>query len=128
MSDEEISKVLDGLLKHDDIITCMVARQNMISVMPSDRTDSFKPEISQIWNTVKQTMDAQFGVIMQFPGYNTLTYRFMDYEVIMYVLPDAKNALVAITPTLANKGVITIEMENARREIINIMETYNQQK
>jgi len=42
MRDDPIALVLDDLLKLDDILACMVARQNMISVMPSDGNDSQK--------------------------------------------------------------------------------------
>jgi predicted regulator of Ras-like GTPase activity (Roadblock/LC7/MglB family) len=92
MRDDPIAKVLDDLLKLDDILACMVARQNMISVMPSDDNDSFKPDQMQ------------------------------DYEALFFVFPDTENALVAIVPALANKGLIEVEMENARREILKIME------
>ena len=48
MRDDPIAEVLDNLLKLDDILACMVARQNMISVMPSDNNDSFKPEVHDV--------------------------------------------------------------------------------
>jgi len=50
MNEDPIAKVLDDLLNLDDILACMVARQNMISVMPSDDTDSFKPEVNEVWD------------------------------------------------------------------------------
>ena len=52
MRDDPIAKILDDLLELDDIHACMVARQNMISVMPSN--DEFKPEINQIWDIIRQ--------------------------------------------------------------------------
>ena len=50
MQDDPIANVLDDLLKLDDILACMVARRNMISVMPSG--DGFKPEVNQIWDII----------------------------------------------------------------------------
>ena len=41
---------------------------------------------------------------------------------MFYIFPDTENALVAIIPALANKGLIEVEMENARREILKLME------
>jgi hypothetical protein len=38
------------------------------------------------------------------------------------VFPDTESALVAIVPALANKGLLEVELENARREILKIME------
>ncbi len=60
MEDDPIAKVLDDLLNLDDILACMVARQNMISVMPSDGKNSFKPEINEIWDIINRAMDDVF--------------------------------------------------------------------
>jgi len=70
--DDPIAKVLDDLLKLDDILACMVARQNMISVMPSDGTDSFKPEVNQIWDILHRAMDDVFNVVLDIIQKRTL--------------------------------------------------------
>jgi hypothetical protein len=121
MKDDPIAIVLDNLLKFDDILACMVARRNMISVMPSG--DSFKPEINQVWDIIKRAMDDVFGVIGAYSqaGLGEMEFRLQDYEALFYVFPDTENALVSIVPALANKGLIKVEMENARREILKIM-------
>ena len=124
MNEDPIAMVLDDLLKLDDILACMVARQNMISVMPSDGTDSFKPEINQIWDIIHRAMEGVFSVIREYSqaGLSEMEFRLQDYEALFYVFPDTENALVAIIPTLANKGLLEVEMENARREILKVME------
>jgi hypothetical protein len=124
MRDDPIANVLDNLLKLDDILACMVARQNMISVMPSDGTDSFKPEINQIWDIIHRAMDDVFTVIREYSqtGLGEMDFRLQDYEVLFYVFPDTENALVTIIPALANKGLLEVEMENARLEILKAME------
>ena len=123
MRDDPIAKVLDDLLKLDDILACMVARQNMISVMPSDDDDSFKPEIHNVWDIIHRAMDDVFHVIGEYSqtGLGEMEFRMQDYEALFYVFPDTENALVGIIPAFANKGLIEVEMENARREILNIM-------
>lgn len=123
MHDDPIACVLDDLLKLDDVLACMVARRNMISVMPSDGTDSFKPEINEIWDIIKRAMDDVFTVIGEYSGVGLgeMEFRLQDCEVLFYVFPDTENALVAIVPALSNKGLIAVEMENARREILEIM-------
>ena len=124
MQGDPIANVLDDLLKLDDILACMVARQNMISVMPSDGTDSFKPEINQIWDILHRAMDDVFNVIREYSqaGLGEMEFRLQDYEALFYIFPDTENALVAIVPALANKGLIEVEMENARREILAAMD------
>jgi len=123
MRDDPIATVLDDLLRLDDILACVVARRNMISVMPSSQ--EFKPEVNQIWDVIKRAMDDVFTVIGEYSGagLSEMEFRLQDYEVLFYVFPDTENALVAIVPALANKGLLEVEMENARREILQIMNT-----
>ena len=121
LKDDPIAVVLDDLLKLDDVLACMVARRNMISVMPT--TESFKPEVNQIWDIIKRAMDDVFGVIREYSaaGLGEMEFRMQDYETLFYIFPDTENALVAIIPALANKGLIEVELENARREILKVM-------
>ena len=123
MKDDPIAIVLDDLMKFDDILACMVARRNMISVMPSG--EGFKPEVNQIWDNIHRAMDDVFGVIGAYSqiGLGEMEFRLQDYEVLFYVFPDTENALVAIVPALTNKGLLEVELENARRGILKIMET-----
>jgi hypothetical protein len=122
LKDDPIALVLDDLLKLDDILACMVARRNMISVMPSG--DGFKPEVDQIWDSIHRAMDSVFGVIGEYSqiGLGEMEFRLQDHEVLFYVFPDTESALVAIVPALANKGLLEVELENARRAILKIME------
>ncbi|MFX0141295.1 MAG: hypothetical protein ACFFDN_47085 [Candidatus Hodarchaeota archaeon] len=122
MRDDPIAQVLDDLLKLDDILACMVARRNMISVLPTD--EEFKSEVNRVWDIIKRAMDDVFGVIREYSqaGLGEMEFRLQDYEVLFYIFPDTENALVAIVPALSNKGLLEVEMENARREILKIME------
>jgi len=123
MRDDPIAHVLDDLMKMDDIFACVVARRNMISVMPS--SEAFKPDVNQIWDVIKRAMDDVFTVIGQYSGagLSEMEFRLQDYEVLFYVFPDTENALVTIVPALANKGLLEVEIENARRDILKIMNT-----
>jgi len=122
MKDDPIAVVLDDLLKLDDVLACMVARRNLISVMPTN--DSFDPQVNQVWDIIHRAMDDVFGVIREYSqaGLGEMEFRMQDFETLFYIFPNTENALVAIVPALANKGLIEVEMENARREILKIME------
>ena len=126
MQDDPILDVLNDLLNYDEILACMVARHNMISVMPDQ--SRFKSEIMGVWDIIKRAMNDMFVVIREYSqaGLGEIEFRLQDYEALFYVFPDTENALVAIVPTLSNKGLIEVEMENARREILNIMEEREQ--
>lgn len=122
LQEDPILNVLNDLLNYDEILACMVARRNMISVMPNQ--SRFKPEVMQIWDIIHRAMEDVFGVIREYSqaGLGEIEFRLQDYEALFYIFPDTENALVAIIPVLSNKGLIEIEMENARREILKIME------
>jgi hypothetical protein len=122
MKDDPIAHVLDDLMRLDDIYACIVARRNMISVMPS--SEAFKPEVNEIWDVIKRAMDDVFSVIGQYSsaGLSEMEFRLQNYEVLFFVFPDTENALVTIVPALANKGLLEVEIENARREILKIMD------
>ncbi len=128
MKDDPIALVLDDLLKLDDILACMVARRNMISVMPSG--DGFKPEVKNMWDIIHRAMDDVFTVVGQYSGagLGEMEFRLQDYEVLFYVFPDTESALVAIVSALANKGLLEVEMENARRDILKILDEQDKAK
>ena len=123
MQDDPILDVLNDLLNYDEILACMVARQNMISVMPDQ--ERFDPSVMQIWDIIKRAMDDMFTVIREYSqaGLGEIEFRLQEYEVLFYVFPDTENALVTIVPALANKGLIEIELENARRKILEVMKS-----
>lgn len=122
MADDPELDVLNDLLNYDEILACMVARQNMISVMPEQ--ERFDQKVMEIWDIIKRAMDDVFTVIREYSqaGLGEIEFRLQEYEVLFYVFPDTENALVAIVPALSNKGLIEIEMENSRRKILEIMD------
>lgn len=122
MADDPILDVLNDLLNYDEILACMVARRNMISVMPEQ--DRFDPKVMEIWDIIKRAMDDVFGVIREYSqaGLSEMEFRLQDYEALFYIFPDTENALVAIVPALSNKGLIEVELENSRRKILKLME------
>ena len=88
------------------------------------RVGSRLASVSQNWQGKQQCFlmisphddDAVLGA-----GLGEMEFRLQDYEVLFYVFPDTESALVAIVPALANKGLLEVEMENARREILKVM-------
>ncbi len=128
MQNDPIESVLDDLLMLDDILGCMVASKTMIAVMPDQ--SKFDPQVMELWDIIKRAMNDVFGVIREYSqaGLGEMEFRLQDYEVLFYIFPDTENALVAIIPDLANKGLIDVEMENARREILDLMNKQESEK
>ena len=93
----------------------------MVSVMPD--TSEFNQKIMDVWDIVSSAMQNVFAVIEEYTsvGLDVMEFRLKNYSVLFFVIPETENALVAIIPSLANKGLIEVEMENARREIVEIL-------
>lgn len=122
--EEEILKVLsEDLLQLEDIHACMVVRKNLEGIVPM--TEEFKQEIIEIWDVLKNTMDEFFDIISHYSKYglDKVYFELGKYDVIFFILPESDTALVAIVPALANRGLLEVELENARRKIMEILES-----
>jgi hypothetical protein len=120
---EEILKVLqEDLMPLEDILACMVAQKGLEGVVPF--TEEFKQEITPIWEILKNTMDEFFDVIKRYSecGLDKVYFELGEYDVMFFILPGSDSALVAIVPALANRGLLEVELENARRRIIKILD------
>jgi hypothetical protein len=122
-SEQKILKVLtEDLMQLEDIHACMVARKNLEGIVPF--SDKFKREIMPIWDTLKGTMDELFDVIKHYSEYglDKIYFELGEHDVMFFILPNLDTALVAIVPALANRGLLEVELENARRSIVKILE------
>jgi len=122
--EEQILALLkEDLLQLEDIHACMVVRKNLEGIFPM--TDEFKQEILEIWEVLKDSMNEFFSIIERYSKYglDKVYFELGKYDVIFFILPDTDTALVAIIPALANRGLLEVELENARRRIIKIIDT-----
>ncbi len=119
-----ILKILEeDLLRLEDIHACMVARKNLEGIVPI--SENFKREILDIWDVLQNTMNEFFKIIEHYSKYglDKVYFELGKYDVMFFILPGSDTALVAIVPALANRGLLEVEMENARRRIIEIIES-----
>lgn len=122
--EEEILKVLsEDLLRLEDIHACMVARRNLEGIVPI--SEEFRQEITGIWDMLKDTMNEFFDIISRYSKYglDKVFFEMGRYDVIFYILPGSDTALVAVVPSLANRGLLEVELENARRRILEILDS-----
>ena len=123
--EEKILEVLNkDLMPLEDIHACMVARKNLEGIVPL--SDEFKTEIMGVWEILKGTMDELFEVISHYSEYglDKVYFELGQHDVMFFVLPGVDTALVAIVPALANRGLLEVELENARRRVIQIVEEH----
>ena len=117
--EEKVLEVLDDLLREEDILACMVAMKGMDGIIPD--MEKFKIRNTGIWEMLQRTMDEFFDIIEAYQEYglDKVYFELGDYEVIFFVMQNV--SLVAIVPALANRGLLEVEMENARRDIIKLI-------
>jgi hypothetical protein len=116
MPEETMLSVLEDLLMEEDILAVMLARKNEVSVTPSP--DKFKLKNPAIFSLLQSTMNEFFAVIEKFSeqGLDKVYFELGEYEVLFFLI-SGDTALVSIIPSLANKGLLEVEMENARLKI-----------
>ena len=123
ITESKILEVLNNLLTYEEIYACMLVRKNLEGIIPP--IEKFKKEIEEIWEILHEVMEEVFIIIEKYSKYGyelgEIYFRVLDYEVMFYILPDSDTALVAIVPSLANRGLIEIIMEKGRRRIMEIL-------
>lgn len=118
---EEIKGILNDLLRLEDIHACMLARKEMEGIFPP--MEKFDDSVTEVWQILKETMGEFFEVIEKYSehGLDTVHFELQEHTVMFFVIPGSNMALVAIIPSLANRGLLEVEMENAKREVKDAM-------
>ena len=109
-------------MRLEDVHQCGVVRKGLDGIFPL--SDEFRQEVLGIWDALKGTIDELFDVISHYADYglDKVYFELGEWDVLFFILPGMDTALVAIVPALANRGLLEVELENARREIIRILE------
>lgn len=111
----EIKRALEDLLRLEDIQACLLAERGAGSISPEK---GVKLKDISLWNLIKDTTDKFFDASEHFYHYglSKIYFELGDMEVIMSFI-GIRSALIVIVPTLANKGLLEVEIENTRRQI-----------
>ncbi|OYT40640.1 MAG: hypothetical protein B6U86_03755 [Candidatus Altiarchaeales archaeon ex4484_43] len=115
--EDKILEILDDLLGLEDIHACVVAKRDMMGVIPD--TKRFNPDVIDIWEILKDTTNKFFDYSVA--GLDKVYFELRDHDVLFFILPGTDTALVSIVPALANRGLLEVEMENARRRIMEVI-------
>ena len=121
IQDKIMDVLMNDLMPLEDIHACMVAQRGLEGVVPI--TEDFKHEIMPIWEILQKTMDEFFLIIRTYGelGLDKVNFELGNYDVMFFIIPNSESALVAIVPALANRGLLEVELENARRRINKII-------
>jgi len=111
---EDVNQILTNLMKMDDVLACMLAKQGLGGVIP----EGIKVKDVNFWNLVKNTTNEIFPIINKFFIYkiDRLNFELGQYTIIF--APISQNfSLLVIISSLSNIGLIDVEIENSRRKI-----------
>ena len=116
---EEALVVLNDLLQLDDVLACMLARKDLGGVVP----DQLKLKDTSFWNVVKESTNQVFPIIEKFYLYKVerINLELGEYMIIFAPVNQTYSLLVII-PSLANMGLIDVEIENTKRKVKTILE------
>ena len=119
MKRDEVQKVLEDLLRLEDVLACMVARKGLEGIMPS----TSKLKNIDFWVLLRKTTDPVFDLIGKFYESYTLERIYLEmkqYTVIVATINESISLIVVI-PSLANMGLLDVEIENTKRKIVEIL-------
>jgi|SRR3989338_1875411 len=119
MKRDEILKILQDLLRLEDVLACMVAPKGLDGISPA----GIKLKNIDFWLLLKQTTDSVFDLIDKFYDSYKLERIYLEmgqYTVIVATISKTISLLVVI-PSLANMGLLDVEIENSKRKIIEVL-------
>jgi hypothetical protein len=116
---EEIRAVLEDLLKMEDVQACLLTGRQTGTITPGRGT---KLKNLVLWKLIMDSSHKLFPVIEDFYvyGLKRLYFELGDYEIIMTFL-DQFTALLVVIPSLVNRGLVEVEIENSKRTIKEII-------
>ena len=116
---EEIREVLEDLLKMEDVQACLLTGRQTGTITPGRGT---KLKNLVLWKLIMDSSHKFFPVIEDFYvyGLKRLYFELGDYEIIMSFL-DQFTALIVAIPSLVNRGLVEVEIENSKRTIKEII-------
>ncbi len=115
MKTEELLDILGDLLKLDDVLACMVVKKGLDGIYPS----GIKIKNIDLWRLVNETTDEMFDIIQKFfkYGLQRLNLELGNYTIVIVPINET-TGLVVIINSLANFGLLDVEIENTKRKIL----------
>lgn len=114
---ELVDAELQSLLKLDDVLACMLAKKGLGGVVPKNQ----KIKDVNLFKLVLDTTNNLFDMLNRLYDYGTdrLNVELKEYTIV--VAPISQEfGLVVVAPSLANIGLLDVEIENTRMAIRKI--------
>ena len=118
MDEEKVKMVLANLLKLEDVQACLLAERGAGSITPEK---GVKLKDVNLWRLIKDTTDKFFDIASYFYKYgmDKIYFELGEYVVMLYLI-ESTIGILAIIPSLANRGLLEVAVEKAKIEITKI--------
>lgn len=109
---------LQSLLQLEDVLACMLAKKGLGGVVPVNQ----KIKNVNLFKLILDTTNDLFDTIGKFYDYKLerLNMDLAEYTIILAPV-SREMGLVVVIPSLANLGLLDIEIENTKRKILQIL-------
>lgn len=117
-----VMEELQNLLRLDDVLACMLAKKGLGGVVPQNQ----KIKNVGLFKLILDTTNDLFDTLNKFYDYGVdrLNMELKEYTII--IAPISREfGLVVVVPSLANAGLLDVEIENSRTKINNILRKPN---
>jgi predicted regulator of Ras-like GTPase activity (Roadblock/LC7/MglB family) len=118
MKREEVLVELDNLLGLDDVLACMLVKKGLEGIVPKKT----KVKNIDLWKLIHETTNDLFLIVEKFFAYKLERLNLELNEYVIVIAPLSKAfALIVVIPSLANMGLLDVEIENTKRKIREIL-------
>ena len=113
--------ILDDLIKMRDVEACLLEIH-----MPTGRKvispEKVKLKNLALWGLIKRATGDLFSISQELYvyGLDKMHFELKEHEIIMSFI-GPRTALIVVIPSLANRGLIEVEIENTKRMILEVM-------
>lgn len=116
---EDILRILNDLLQSDDVLACMLATKGLQGLVPKN----IKVTDVNFWKLLHNTTDEFFKIINSFYDYGLERLYFELGKYTIIIAPISQSfSLIVVIPSLANMGLVDVEIENSKRKIKEVVE------
>jgi hypothetical protein len=119
MDEVKVKIVLADLLKLEDIKACLLAEMRAGVITPEK---GVKLKDLNLWKLVKDTTDKFFEIASSFYKYgmDRIYFELGEYVIMLYLI-EPTVGILAIVPSLANRGLLEVALEKAKIEVAKII-------
>ena len=116
---EEILQILEDLLRMEDVLACMLAKKGLEGIVPS----KMKIHDFNLWQLINKATGQIFDLIEKFYVYKLERFYFELGDNTIIIAPVSQEfSLIVVIPSLANMGLLDVEIENTKRKIKGIID------